>query len=192
MAAVVAAAGMLALTAGVPALAADEASPDGPEAVRVYFTEEQALADVFAKADSLWQEPWTPTPGQRQAVEAELGWQLAEESFVFHRARRGDRDLGRAVILEEKGRFKPITFMVHVRPDGEVGRVLVMVYRESRGDGVRRQRFLKQFVGRDVDDPLRLNRDVVNVTGATLSSRAMAAGVRKALVLSTVRYGGRQ
>jgi thiamine biosynthesis lipoprotein len=81
--------------------------------------------------------------------------------------------------------------MVHVRPDGEVGRVLVMVYRESRGDGVRRQRFLKQFVGRDVDDPLRLNRDVVNVTGATLSSRAMTAGVRKALVLSSVRYGGR-
>ena len=91
-------------------------------------------------------------------------------------------------MLEEKGRFKPITFLVHIGPGRQVQLVLVMVYRESRGDGVRRQRFLKQFQGREADDPLRLNRDVVGVTGATLSSRALAAGVRKALVLTAVRY----
>ena len=184
-------AGASALAAGASAARADEllVSPDGPEAVKVYYTLDEALAEVFAKADTLWQEPWRPDAAAREAVETRLGWRLEEEEFVFHRARRGGRDLGRALVLEEKGRFKPITFLVHVRPDGEVGKVLVMVYRESRGDGVRRQRFLKQFRGRDADDPLRLNRDVVNLTGATLSSRALAAGVRKALVLTKARYG---
>ena len=172
------------------AAGADEpaTSPDGPEAVRVYYSEAEALAKAFAAADSVWQEPWTPGPEQRAEVEARLGWQLEEEDFVFHRAAGRSGDLGWALVLQEKGRFKPITFLVHIGPEQQVRLVLVMVYRESRGDGVRRQRFLKQFQGRDAEDPLRLNRDVVGVTGATLSSRALAAGVRKALVLTGVRY----
>ncbi|MBE0567304.1 MAG: FMN-binding protein [Krumholzibacteria bacterium] len=184
--------GALALVAGVPAAWADDPaeSPDGPEHVKVYFTEAEALARTFAGADSLWSEPWRPDPAERAALEADLGWHLPEQEFLFHRATRRGRDLGRALVLEEKGRFKPITFLVRVDPDGRVGQVLVMVYRESRGDAVRRPRFLKQFHGRDTGDPLRLNRDVVGISGATLSVRALAAGVRKALLLTAARYGG--
>jgi len=184
--------GLVACVAAAPAAATDgvEVSPDGPEAVRVYFTVDEALAKAFADADTLWSEAWRPEPAERAALESRLGWRVDEAEVVFHRARRDGRDLGWALVLEEKGRFKPITFLVHVEPDHTVGLVLVMVYRESRGDGVKRQRFLKQFRGRDADDPLRLNRDVVGVTGATLSSRALAAGVRRALVLTDARYGG--
>jgi len=164
-------------------------SPDGPEAVRVYFTEDEALAKVFGKAGRATQHTWTPTDDQRAALARQLGVAVTEESFAAWRGRDGDKDLGWALVLEEKGRFKPITFMVQVRPGGRVGLVLVMVYRESRGDGVKRQRFLKQFRGKDLDDPLRLNRDVVGLTGATLSSRAITHGVRKALVLVET-FGG--
>ena len=164
-------------------------SPDGPEAVRVYFTEQEALAKVFGDADRGVRHTWIPTDEQRGDLEQQLGVAVTEESFAAWRGRDGDKDLGWALVLEEKGRFKPITFMVHVRPDGRVGLVLVMVYRESRGDGVKRQRFLKQFRDKDLDDPLRLNRDVVGLTGATLSSRAISHGVRKALVLVET-FGG--
>lgn len=184
--------GALALAAGAPAARGQgsETSPDGPEHVKVYFTEAEALAKVFAGADRQWSETWRPEPAQREAVQARLGWQLPEDEFVFHRASRGGSDLGWALVLEEKGRFKPITFLVHLAPDRTVSAVIVMVYRESRGDAVRRARFLNQFDGRTVAEPLRLNRDVVGISGATLSSRALAAGVRKALVLTDVRYGG--
>ena len=196
-------AGIIALVLGVsmggatgPAAASPEpgsdpvVSPDGPEAVRVYFTEDEALVKVFDKADRIDALVWTPTPEQRTELENRLGAHLPEEQFPVWRGRRGDGDLGWALVLEEKGRFKPITFMVHVRPDRSVGHVLVMVYRESRGDGVRRQRFLKQFRDRDLEDRLRLNRDIIGLTGATLSSRALTYGVRKALVLVDVFAGG--
>ena len=110
--------------------------------------------------------------------------------MVFHRASRTGEDLGWAVVTEEKGRFKPITFLVHVEPDGRVKMVLVMVYRESRGDGVKRPRFLKQFRKKDVEAPLRLNRDIKMVSGATLSSRAITAGVKRVLAQVDMRYGG--
>jgi len=184
--------GALVLATGAPAARAaePEVSPDGPEHVKVYFTPEQALARVFDGADRQWTETWEPTPDERAALAGRLGLQVPEPAFTFHRASRAGRELGWALVLEEKGRFKPITFLVHVGPDRRVEAVLVMVYRESRGDAVRRARFLGQFTGKDGDDPLRLNRDVVGISGATLSSRALAAGVRKALVLTEARYEG--
>lgn len=166
------------------------ASPDGPEAVKVYFTESEALAKVFAKADSVWVETWTPDALQIAGLEERLGWRVPAGEVRFHRGRKGDDDLGYAVITEEKGRFKPITFLVKVTPSGQVEMVLVMIYRESRGDGVKRQRFLKQFRRKSADSALRLNRDIVGVSGATLSSRGVTAGVKRVLALVAMRYGG--
>ncbi|MEN8006618.1 MAG: FMN-binding protein [Candidatus Krumholzibacteriota bacterium] len=167
-------------------------SPDGPEAVKVYFTPDEALARVFAEADSLWSEEWIPTPGQRSELETRLGWAVTGETFVVHRGIRDGQDQGYAMIMEEQGRFKPITFMVKVKADLRVEMVLVMVYRESRGDGVKRQRFLKQFRDKDESDHLRLNRDIVAVSGATMSSRALAIGVKKALAILTLKHAPRK
>jgi thiamine biosynthesis lipoprotein len=164
-------------------------SPDGPEHVKVYLTLEQALDKVFARADSTWTESWTPTPEEIADLEMKLGWRVPETEFVFYRGQRKGQDLGVAMVTEEKGRFKPITFMVKLTPAKEVEMVHVMVYRESRGDGVKRQRFLKQFRGRDAGDPMRMNREITNLSGATLSSRAITAGVKRVLAVVGMRYG---
>jgi hypothetical protein len=58
-----------------------------------------------------------------------------------------------------------------------------MTYRERRGDAVKRKRFLRQFEGKTAQDPIMVNRDVVHLTGATVSSWSIAAGVKKAVVL---------
>jgi hypothetical protein len=164
-------------------------SPDGPEAVKVYYTQAEALEKAFAGADSTWVETWQPSSAELALLEARLGWQVPTGPVEIHRGRRGRQDLGYAVITEENGRFKPITFLVKVGPEGRVSLVLVMVYRESRGDGVKRQRFLKQFQRKDAASPLRLNRDIVGVSGATLSSRGVTAGVKRVLAMVEVRYG---
>lgn len=163
-------------------------SPDGPEHVQVYLNLDEALKKVFPKADKTWTEEWQPTSAEKQSIEFALGWRLPEETFVFHRASKKGKDQGYAMVDEQRGRFKPITFMVQVSPQGKVGRVEVMVYRESRGDGVQRQRFLKQFRGKSTSDPIRMNRDITVLSGATMSSRALTAGVKKALMLVQTRY----
>jgi Na+-translocating ferredoxin:NAD+ oxidoreductase RnfG subunit len=163
-------------------------SPDGLEAVKVYYTGDEALAKVFTDADSLWVEEWTPTPEEKTAMEQSLAWRIEEENFFIHRASKDGQDLGFAMITEEKGRFKPITFIVKTSAEQKVNIVLIMVYRESRGDGVKRQRFLKQFRDKEASDHLRLNRDIVAVSGATMSSRALAIGVKKVLAILEMRY----
>jgi thiamine biosynthesis lipoprotein len=163
-------------------------SPDGPEHVIAYMTLDEALSASFPGADSLWSEAWSPAPETRKQVERKLGWRLSDSTFTIYHGSGGGQSLGYGFVAEEVGLYKPITFMVKVGLDHKVESVHVMVYRESRGGEVRRRRFLKQYEGKSAKSRIRINRDIVGVSGATLSVRAMNAGVKKAIGLIDTAY----
>jgi Na+-translocating ferredoxin:NAD+ oxidoreductase RnfG subunit len=45
------------------------------------------------------------------------------------------------------------------------------------------KRFNYQYEGKTVLDPIRINKDIINITGATMSVRSVSAGVKRSLVL---------
>ncbi len=167
----------------IPALA----QPDGD--VRVYLTVEQALKEVFPSSKDYITERITLSAKELQAAQAFLRRKNLDSTFeaVLAYGEKG-QFLGYAVITEEIGKYRPITFIVGVTPKFRVKKVAVMVYRESRGGEVRMPRFLYQYRGKAADDPIRINRDIINVSGATISVRALNAGVRKVLYLVRQRY----
>ena len=167
-------------------------SPDGPEAITVYLTQEQALQKAFPKADTLWSEIWTPTQQERRRIERRLGWRVEEESFAVYQAQKDGVHRGFAVITNQIGLYKPITFIVKVKPDFKVDGVWIMVYRESRGSQVKRQRFLTQYKKKKVTSHIRLNRDIVGISGATLSVRALNAGVKRVLTVLDIAYSQKE
>jgi len=57
--------------------------------------------------------------------------------------------------------------------------VSVLIYRESRGKQIIKKRFLHQYKGKSLKSPVRINKDIINVTGATTSVRGVNRGVRK-------------
>src|SRR5258708_2527204 len=83
--------------------------------------------------------------------------------------RRGDQLVGYAVIVEEIGKHRPITFVVGVRPDGKVSDVAVMSYREAYGGEVKSKRFLVQYQAKSIADGMQPPNDLQNIAGATLS-----------------------
>lgn len=178
----------------VPAAAgaAQDASPDPAHLRYVYATEEEALREIFPEA-AVFVLQMQPIP---EAVHAKLDERLGryrpEEILVAYLAYGPDeRFVGYGVVGNEVGKYRPITFMVGVEEDFTVREVQVLVYRESRGMEVHRRRFLAQYDGKDARDPLRINRDIINVTGATLSVRALNVGVKRALATLEALYGGR-
>lgn len=108
---------------------------------------------------------------------------LWEPDYVLFTVHRDGNLLGYAVVVEEIGKHRPITFVVGVRPEGVVQDVALMVYREPYGGEVRAPRFLAQYRGKNRTAPLLPFRDIRNITGATLSTEAIGRGVRKALAL---------
>ena len=88
-----------------------------------------------------------------------------------------------AWILEEIGKVRPIT-TGYVVKGGQIERVAVLIYRESRGWEVRHKFFTDQFVGATVDADYRLDRHIDGISGATLSVDALTRLGRLALYLT--------
>lgn len=153
------------------------------------LTQEQATKVVFPKSESVKAESKALTAEQRKTLEENTGLRFPESEYPTFVATTNGQTDGCAFILNEIGKHENITFIVGVSPKGKVTEVAVMEYRESRGGEVKEQRFLSQFRGKTSNDPIRVNQDIVNYTGATLSSYAISRGVRRALALADLFYG---
>jgi Na+-translocating ferredoxin:NAD+ oxidoreductase RnfG subunit len=155
----------------------------------VYLSREEALRALIPEAAQFTPQTISFTDAQRQRIESLIGGRFRDAEATFWVAQRDGHPLGYATVLDVIGKEQPITFMVAVAPEGSVRGVQVLTYRESQGSEIRSKRFLAQFVGKTLDAPLRLGRDVHGISGATLSSRSTAFAVKKALALVTVVYG---
>lgn len=165
--------------------------PDPLGSVQVYQTLEAARAEAFPEA-ARFERRVLPVTAELKARAAERGARpfAADSAAVYIARDAAGQVLGYSVTGNEIGKYRYITFHVAVDPDLSVRRVAVLVFRESRGAEVHRRRFLAQYGGKDATDPIGINRDIINITGATLSVRALNAGVRKALLLLEDRGEG--
>jgi H+/Na+-translocating ferredoxin:NAD+ oxidoreductase subunit G len=151
--------------------------------IEVYLTEAQALKLLFPKSQQVRTEELRLTPDQKARIQEKIGWKFPEESFRAFKAESNGKVDGYAVVQETIGKHRPITYIVGVTTDGKVSDVEILVYRESKGSEVRMKRFNSQYEGKTPLDPIRINKDIINITGATMSVRSVSAGVKRALVL---------
>jgi len=169
------------LTALCPALAA------GGD-VTVILTKAEALAKVFPGADTVLEMRHILSPTEIEAVERTISHGLDEGGFYIYRASRDGDVVGYGVVVSQIGKVRPITHIVGVTPEGDVGTVAVMIYRESHGHEIANERFMNQYRGKRLADSIRIGRDIVNIAGATLSGHAVCRGVRKALGVVQVLF----
>ena len=169
--------------AGVAAALVLASAARPARADQVYFTARDLLADFFRSSQNVTYKKVQLDEPERQRLQHRLGYTPAKASYTFYVATSGGRIDGYAFIDEEKGEHLPITFAVKLSPAGKVMRQEVVVYREARGDEVRDERFRAQFVGKSAADAIETDQDIQAVSGATISSRAMAVGVKRAVVL---------
>ncbi len=149
----------------------------------VYFSTRDLLSDFFAHSQSVTYKRIQLSSLERARLTERLGYLPAKSTYTFFVATTSSHVDGYALIDEEKGEHLPITFAVRLSPAGVVERQEIVAYREARGDEVRDERFRRQFVGKSARDQIVAGEDIVAVSGATISSRAMAVGTKRAVVL---------
>ena len=163
-------------------------TPDELGHLEIYFTEEEAAKVMFPESDNIRHETLTLSQEQKKLVEESIGWKFPEHDFsVFIGETKGKTD-GYAIVQNTIGKHRPITYMVGVDTEGDVTNFEVLVYREARGNEIATKRFNYQYQGKDVRDPIRINRDIINISGATMSVRSASAGVKRVLVLVNEFY----
>lgn len=152
-----------------------------PASAYAYFTQD-ALLDSFFPDGASTTVTWTPTADERAALTTTLGYAPPKDSYTFF-VDGGASPTAYALIDEQNGQHEPITFGVKLRADATIERIEVMIYREAYGDGVRAESFRGQFDGLSFKNPMRAGKEIQIVSGATISTRALAIGARRASAL---------
>ncbi|SPP63365.1 FMN-binding protein [Nitrospira lenta] len=148
-----------------------------------FMTEEEAVKTILPKSHRIHKELIRLTPDKKELIEQRIGWKFPEESFELYIGETGDKIDGYAMIHNTIGKYKHMTYMVGVDSKGACTDVELLVFRDARGSEVGKKRFNAQYDGRTVSDPIRINKDIINISGATMSVRSMSAGVKRVLVL---------
>jgi FMN-binding domain len=147
-----------------------------PAHATVYLSVEQAQALMFPGA-TFTAEFRTLTSEQARAIEKASDVNVRSREVKLWRASTG----GWFIADEVVGKHDYIPFALALNADGSVKTVEILEYRESYGDQVRDPGWRKQFEGKRAGAKLKLNDDIKNISGATLSSRHITDGVKRLL-----------
>ena len=142
-----------------------------------YLTVEQAQQAIFP-GEKMSQTSITLTAQQVREIERRSDTHIRQKQIQLWKVDNGSF----FVVDEVVGKHEYITYAVGLNPDGTLKQIEIMTYRESYGYEVRNTDWRAQFVGKNASAPLKLNKDIKNISGATLSCRHITDGVKRILV----------
>lgn len=147
----------------------------------VYLSPEQALEAIFPEhqAAEFKSSTLKLRKDQRKAVSASSGLSVRDQEIKIWTAADGSQMYVDQVV----GKHEFITFAMGVSPDGKVRSVEILEYKETYGGEVRRPEWRKQFKGKKLGDGFKLGKDIMNISGATLSSHSVTDGVSRLLAI---------
>ncbi len=149
----------------------------------VFMSEEDGVKIMLPKSERIRKDVIKLSSEKKTRIEERIGWKFPEQSFEVYIGESGDKIDGYALVQNTIGKHKPMTYMVGIDSKGQVSDIELLVFRESRGSEIRQKRFNAQYEGKTVNDPVRINKDIINISGATMSVRSMSAGIKRVLVL---------
>jgi Na+-transporting NADH:ubiquinone oxidoreductase subunit NqrC len=146
-----------------------------------YLTVDQAQKAIFP-GKSFTPAPVKLTNTQRKAIQAMSGVRVLSDEQQVWRVSGG----GWFIVDEVVGKHEFITYAVGLNADGSVKQIEVMDYRETYGGEIRNEKWRAQFAGKTSKSPLKLDSDIRNISGATLSCRHITDGVKRLLAFYEV------
>ena len=146
-----------------------------------YLSIEAAQRLAFPTAERFTEAHVVFQPDQIAAIERLSGQKVRARGQQVWRAEAGAHLLGYFIVDYVIGKHLVIDYVVALDPQGRVLQVEILTYRESYGSEIRDAAWREQFVGKTLRNPLKLDQDIRNISGATLSSRHVTEGVKRVL-----------
>ena len=159
-------AGLAATTAPIVAQAKIYVSVE--QAQKILIPNKLLVKNPIIITDEL-QDKMRSASGVRQTFQGDRIWRAADGGWF--------------IVDEVVGKHEMITYAVALSPSGAVTGIEILEYVESYGYEVAEAQWRNQFVGKTASDPIKLNQDIQNIGGATLSCKHLTDGVKRVAVL---------
>jgi Na+-translocating ferredoxin:NAD+ oxidoreductase RnfG subunit len=154
-----------------------------PAHATTYWTVPAVMKSFFPTSKKVTYKRVTLAPADAAEIAKRVGVESIKRDWVVYYGETDARRDGYAIVDQEKGMHDPIDFAVRFTDNGVVDRVEVMVYREAYGEEIRSARFRAQFGGKSGADAITAGKDIDVVSGASISSKSMAVGVKRGVLV---------
>lgn len=151
-----------------------------------FLTIEQAQKAVFEKADSFKLVSVTLNSDQKSKIKGSSSTRTPIPDKKIWQALEAGQPVGWFIVDEVYGKHEFITYAVGINMDGKVRMIDIMDYRETYGFQIREMSWRQQFAGKDANASFKLDKGIDNISGATLSCKHLADGVKRVLTLHDV------
>ncbi|WMN60578.1 FMN-binding protein [Pseudoalteromonas xiamenensis] len=123
---------------------------------------------------------------QKDQIKALAGVRQRFDEQEVYKMDKDGKHVGWTIIDNVVGKHEFITYAVGIDATGKVTGIEVLSYRETHGAQIRMQPWRDMFVGKTLNDKFKLNKDIPNISGATLSCRNVTDGVKRILALHQI------
>lgn len=151
-----------------------------------YLTIEQAQKVIFPTATKFEQSFIRLTDEQISQVKKIAKVRQRKSEVQLWKAFAKSKLIGYFIVDEVIGKHEYITYSAGISPDGKVLSIEVLVYRETHGGQIKEDSWRSSFKGKTLSDPFKLDEDVPNISGATLSCRNVLDGVKRLLAIHKI------
>jgi Na+-translocating ferredoxin:NAD+ oxidoreductase RnfG subunit len=151
-----------------------------------FYTIEQVQKAIFQDAESFKSSPISLTSEQISKIKNSSSTRTPIPDKRIWQVLKANKLVGWFIVDEVYGKHEFITYAVGINLDGTVRMIDIMDYRETYGYQVREASWRQQFVGKNASSALKLDNGIDNISGATLSCKHMADGVKRVLTLYDV------
>jgi len=148
-----------------------------------YMSVDQARGLIFPSADEYVEKPVQLTLEQMQEIDKLSGVKGRTAQQQVWQALSKGKMIGWFFIDQVIGKHELITYALGINADGSVRQFQIIEYLELQGYQVRELKWRDQFVGKTVESPLRVDSDIANISGATLSAHHVTDGIKRLLFL---------
>lgn len=154
-------------TACIPIVAQAKIYVSVNEAQALLFPNKSLSKNPVIITDDL-QEKLRSASSIRHPFQGDRIWKTADGSWF--------------IVDEVVGKHEMITYAVALNSSGSIMGVEILEYVESYGYEVAEAQWRKQFTGKSAANPIKLNQDIQNISGATLSCKHLTDGVKRVAV----------
>ena len=142
----------------------------------IYMTPDQALNSLFP-ATKMKETKYVLSDEEVKKIEASSDQTVRSKTLQVWVSEKKDIFF----IDQVLGKHEFITYATAVSNSGKILGIEILEYRETYGKQIKEAQWRKQFVGKDSKSALKVNNDIVNISGATLSSTHVTNGIRRLL-----------
>ena len=147
----------------------------------IYYSKSEAMELAFGAGATIESLSLFPDEFQVTKIEQEAKIKLESGLFTFYVGKNKDKIVGYGAIETSTVRTKPETLMIVLTPEGELRNVYTLAFHEP-SEYEPPQVWYEKLYNKPLAN-MDFNKGVDGISGATLSTRAALASIRKVMMI---------